>query len=61
MAQFTLSITLGNDAMQTGNDVAEALNRAADDIWPNGWESMTNQHGTIFDVNGNRVGDWSVS
>ena len=47
--------------MQTGYDGAEALNRAADDIWPNGWESMTNQHGTIFDVNGNRVGDWSVS
>lgn len=47
--------------MITGDDVAETLNRVADGIWPHGWENMTNQTGTVFDLNGNRVGDWRVS
>lgn len=57
---FTLTITLGNDAMQTGEDVAEALNRAADNLW-GVTEGLTREDsGTVWDANGNTVGEWSV-
>jgi hypothetical protein len=35
MAQFILKITLGNDAMQTGYDIAGALREIADKIYDN--------------------------
>lgn len=59
--KFTLEIKLGNEAMQTTDDVAEALRRVAstlikmvyiselnDDAWP------------ISDLNGNKVGSFVV-
>lgn len=49
---FTLKITLGNAAMRTPLDVADALRRAAAGV-ERGEES-----GTIRDVNGNTVGTW---
>lgn len=60
MAQFTLSITLGNAGMLTGEHVAEALNRVADRLWQDD-QVLTRENGMVFDINGNRVGDWSVS
>lgn len=52
---FALSITLGNDDMQDCADVARALPRVIAAL-ENGaiW-------GTVIDVNGNTVGEWSVS
>lgn len=55
--RFNLTIKLGNDAMQTPYDVAEALRDAAQQIDMHGDMS----HGRIFDANGNRVGEWGVT
>lgn len=59
---FTLTIELGNDAMQTGADVAEALRRLAhrledDDAY--GELKPTSQR--IKDRNGNTVGQFTVT
>lgn len=53
--QFTARIRLGNSEMQTPEDVARALREVADCLEGSGLSS----HG-ILDVNGNRVGEWSV-
>ena len=60
MAQFILKITLGNDAMITGYDIAGALRDIADKINDN--EDMREFSGQkrIMDLNGNTVGSWSV-
>lgn len=52
--KFTLEIKLGNEAMQTGENVAEALAEVQRRL-ENGHES-----GFVFDYNGNRVGEWGV-
>lgn len=57
--RFVIDITLGNDAMQDGPDVARALRKIADVV-----ESCTpyvvkaEGPGTIRDENGNKVGTW---
>jgi hypothetical protein len=43
-----------NDAMQTTEDIAEALDRVSQKL-KNGAE-----YGTILDLNGNKVGEWSL-
>ena len=54
MNEFTLRIKLGNEAMQTPEDVADRLRAVADrldygmDLWS----------GKILDYNGNKVGEW---
>ena len=60
MSQFTLSIKLGNESMQTGSDIAESLRTIADKIQDNG--NMIDFSGSkrIVDLNGNVVGIWSV-
>lgn len=57
MSKFTLTITLGNDAMQSATDVAHALFEAAEKI--DARDDM--RDGKIFDENGNRVGEWNIS
>ena len=52
--EFTLTIQLGNAAMQTSEDVAEALARVADSLLAGV------QSGTIRDINGNTVGSWNL-
>lgn len=54
--EFTLRIRLGNSEMQTGSDVASALRRAADMLEEYGADAPQ----SLLDVNGNRVGGWSV-
>lgn len=49
---FTLSIKMGNDAMQTGEDVAGALRDAANYI------EQRDQGSLIIDANGNTVGNF---
>ena len=52
---FMVSIQLGNDAMQSARDIADALrvvaNRVEDGVI----------HGKVMDVNGNWVGSFSSS
>ena len=63
--EFSLTIKLGNEAMQTGHDVAEALRRIAIQIDVDcdvdfaGWNCDADQ-GKVFDANGNSVGTWGV-
>lgn len=59
MAQFTLKIKLGNEAMQTGNDLAYALKSVSSKIEDN-YDKIKNESGKIMDLNGNTVGSWSV-
>jgi len=58
--KFTIEISLGNDAMQSGPDVAKALRKVADFI--EAYESAATLvgGGPIRDDNGNRVGKWGV-
>ena len=60
MPQFILKIQLGNDAMQTGYDIAGALREIADKVYDN--EDMREFTGVkrIMDLNGNTVGSWMV-
>lgn len=59
---FTLDIRLGNDAMQTGDDIAAALRIAADQV-----ESAYDGDGKpsskvlVWDANGNSVGLWEIA
>jgi len=57
MNEFTLTIKLGNAAMQDYCDIADALTRlgALMADYAGGTPSV------IMDQNGNRVGEWKVS
>ena len=55
--KFTLSINLGNDAMQTNGDVAVALQSLAESLVGNKRNAYC---GEIYDENGNMVGSWQV-
>ena len=57
---FTLKIRLGNSAMSTWVDIANAVRSVADDI-PQCDEPATKYGAVVMDDNGNRVGEWSVS
>jgi hypothetical protein len=57
MAEFTLKITLGNEAMQTNFDVAELLKEVSIDIENNGLDYGGKK---LRDINGNTVGSWRV-
>lgn len=62
MATFTLTIELGNEAMQTSTDVERALTRTALALAHDGYEDLSaGDGGRILDDNGNRVGQWSVT
>lgn len=53
--RFELQIELGNDAMQSGPDVAAALRQVADRI-----ETDLEARGSIKDANGNTVGSYAA-
>jgi hypothetical protein len=59
--KFTLTIELGNDAMQTLADVArsfaDSVNRRSGTSDP----LEDDDRGVLLDSNGNRVGMWTVS
>ena len=54
MAKFTLEITLGNDAMQNPEDIADALRKAASRV------QAGYGNGNIYDLNGNAVGSYDI-
>ena len=59
MPQFILKITLGNDAMQTGNDIAIALRNVAGILYDRDIIKHI-EPSKIMDFNGNAVGSWQV-
>jgi hypothetical protein len=58
--KFTLTIDLGNSAMDEPQDVARALDEVAFDLKRNGFVGE-GESGLIRDLNGNRVGSWEVT
>jgi hypothetical protein len=63
MKIFTLTITLGNDAMRKPSDIAEALRTLADKLNSGDAFDETNYehaYGFLRDINGNRVGEWKI-
>lgn len=60
MDKFTLTIILGNAEMENALHVALALRGIADrlSILNHNAECVTDEHGSICDMNGNRVGEW---
>lgn len=56
-AEFTLTIKMGNSAMQTVDDIAEVLRKVAKRIEGSG--NTGEDFGPIMDTNGNKVGEWS--
>lgn len=61
---FTLTIRLGNAAMQTGEDIADALRNAADKL-ADGYgmdylDEWTGLGAAVYDANGNKVGRWGI-
>ena len=57
MSEFTLRIEMGNEAMQTPEDVAESLRDVANRL-NYGADSRS---GKIRDYNGNVVGEWGFT
>jgi hypothetical protein len=55
MENFTLNIELGNDAMQTAEDVADVLHNVATDLLAGRTD------GRVSDGNGTMVGSWRLS
>jgi len=58
--RFTLTIELGNDAMLTGEDVADALDEVCHGINTTS-PMLVGETDKIRDVNGNTVGKWEVT
>jgi hypothetical protein len=60
--KFVLTIQLGNEAMQTGDDVGRALREVSGgvDHLPTFTESAIGFGKRIMDDNGNHVGSWEV-
>ncbi len=54
MASFKVDLDIGNDAMQTAEDVAGALIRIAAMVKRDGL--LRNSEQSVRDINGNRVG-----
>lgn len=61
MAKFTLTIQLGNDTMQNGDDIAGALRIAADGVSSIYDGPGDRAKSSVWDTNGNTVGEWSVT
>jgi hypothetical protein len=59
MERFTLEIEMGNDSMQTGGDIADALRKIADDCDTR--RGGKDESGRIRDENGNTVGHWEIN
>lgn len=57
--EFTLTIMLGNEAMQTGVEIADALRKVADHVQNVGY-GTSDIEGKIRDENGNTVGSYQT-
>ena len=59
--KFTLEIELGNDAMQTRQDIEEALRKLGQNLRYMSDPPEDGNEGFIADANGNGVGTWRVT
>ncbi len=59
--QFTLTITLGNDAMQTLDDVITALRKSRKSLADGDAPLEKHDRDVIWDDNGNTIGEWEVT
>jgi hypothetical protein len=59
--QFTLTIDLGNDAMQTRADIESALRKLGQNCRYMSDPPEAGDDGAIMDDNGNKVGRWEVT
>lgn len=59
--EFTLTIRLGNDAMQSGEDIARALGKVSTRLEGIAGAMAEDDSGRIMDTNGNAVGEWSIA
>lgn len=60
--QFAFTIELGNDAMRTNGDIAEALRQLASQFDGDAYgPAEAGDSGHVRDANGNTVGDWEIS
>jgi hypothetical protein len=62
---FNLHIELGNDAMQSSQDLVQALRGVAQRIQDAEYVEQCQQEGDdidrgISDINGNHIGEWSL-
>jgi hypothetical protein len=57
--KFSLEIEMGNEAMQSYADIAQAVRRIFADF-ANRPELLQDDSGRIYDANGNKVGTWSA-
>lgn len=58
---FVFKITTGNEAMQTGGDLAYVLRKLAKKFEDAGnLYDSTGQSGKLMDLNGNCVGKWEI-
>lgn len=58
--KFSLTIELGNNAMQTGSDIADALRGVVSGIGCH--DELTGcESARILDANGNSVGRWEAT
>lgn len=56
--KFTLTINMGNDTMQSNNDVADALKETANKIKRYNMVELIDTNFPIFDLNGSKVGSF---
>lgn len=59
--KFTLTIELGNDLMQTSEDIGAALVRYGRKFIEGADGIDVRDSGKVQDINGNTVGEWTVS
>jgi hypothetical protein len=59
--EFTLRIDLGNDAMRTNGDVADALRDLAVKFDRYGTDECVPEGSNVRDANGNPVGRWEIT
>jgi len=58
--EFTLKIKLGNDAMQTLDDIIESLRQSRESLADGYMPLGKRDRDTLRDGNGNFVGQWEV-
>lgn len=60
VSKFSLSVTLGNAAMCSSRDLANALENVAKRIRKDDSVSRLGDSGKVMDANGNSCGSWSL-
>ena len=58
--EFKLTIRLGNDAMQTGDQIADALRRVGELLRDFSPDTFHGKPHRVLDANGNTVGTWEI-